>query len=107
MTWKLKFTLVFYFNNVFNRICLWGGGLVVHLGLCWVYVALDGEAATRDAGDATRDAGDATRDATRDARDATRDATADATRDAGDATRDAPRDALFILCIQARMCSFK
>ena len=57
----------------------------MHLGLCWVYVALDGEAATRDAGDATRDAGDATRNAG----DATRDATGDATRDAGDATRDA------------------
>ena len=51
---------------------------MVHLGLCWVYVAFDGEAATRDAGDATRDA-----------RDATRDATGDATKDAGDATRDA------------------
>ena len=29
---------------------------MVHLGLCWVYVALDGEAATRDTGDATEDA---------------------------------------------------
>ena len=62
---------------------------MVHSGLCWVYVALDGEAATRDV---TRDAGNATRDAA---------------RDAGDATGDATKDALCILCIQARMCSFK
>ena len=63
-----------------------------------MYVALDGEAATRDAGDATRDTGDAIRDAgdaTRDAGDAISDA-GDAARVAGYATRyagDAIRDA--------------